>query len=460
MMRFLNSICQRVVRHGYQDRAVFYTALSRFTTVALGPLVILAVGGFLDPEQQGVYYVFGSLLQLRGLIDLGFGQSSLQLLANRYSNLSLERPTGLMGEGNVRDGFLDLAKFTLKIYLFIGLATFLVIGILGFAFLHRHLGSYTNVEWVAQWWTTISASSLGILTWGIVSSAEGANQLALTNRWRFWTELGALLGFLATLAAGGGLWAIAVMSVIRLCIAFPVARGLGTVFLRQLCSADSRTVDFRRTILPLQSRTMVVWGLNFVCFSAYNLLAMQLLGPASAGVVGMSMQLSNMVWAMALIWYNSKLPRLGNLAGSNDIEGLMALHQKGLKITSCLWIFLAIGALAAVVGIRHFLPSISDRLAPSGTMSLFICGGGAYIWTHMRASYLRAFCVEAFAPLAVVQGVATIGGLFILLQAWGLIGAASTYMLVMAIGATWTELVYRTFIRNGSRLERPNLPAV
>ncbi|MBX3741154.1 MAG: hypothetical protein KF712_09205 [Akkermansiaceae bacterium] len=460
MMPSLDSVCRKLIRHGYQDRAVFYHALSRFTTIALGPLVILAIGGFLDPEQQGVYYVFGSLLQLRGLIDLGFGQSSLQLLANRYANLDLKPSTGVMGDSAVRNGFLDLAKFTLKIYLFIGLGTFLVIGILGFIFLHRHLGSHTHVEWVAQWWVTVTASSLGIATWGIVSSAEGANQLALTNRWRFWTELGALLGFLGTLAAGGGLWAIASMSAVRLCIAYPITRGMGSVFLRQLCSADSRTVDFRKTILPLQSRTMIVWGLNFVCFSAYNLLAMQILGPASAGVVGMSMQLSNMVWAVALVWYNSRLPRLGNLAGSNDLDELMALHQRGLKITSCLWIFLATGALAASVGIRYFLPSMSDRIAPAGAMSLFICGGGAYIWTHMRASYLRAFCVEAFAPLAVVQGIATIGGLSILLQAWGLIGAAITYILATTIGAVWTERVYRTFIKNGNHINRSDLPAI
>jgi uncharacterized membrane protein YuzA (DUF378 family) len=460
MMRFLDSLCRRLVRHGYQDRAVFYTALSRFTTIALGPLVILAVGGFLDPEQQGVYYVFGSLLQLRGLIDLGFGQSSLQLLANRYSNLSLERLTGLTGNEDVRQRFLDLAKFTLKIYFLIGLAAFLVIGILGFVFLERHLGSHAHVRWQGEWWTTIIASSIGIATWGIISGAEGANQLALTNRWRFWTELGALLGFLGTLAAGGGLWAMAVMSVVRLFIAAPVALGLGSTFLRQLWSADSRTVDFRKTILPLQSRTMVVWGLNFACFSAYNLLAMQFLGPASAGVVGMSMQLSNMVWAMALVWYNSRLSLLGNLAGSNNLDELLALHRRGLKITSCLWFFLATGAMAASAGIRHFLPSMSDRIAPTGTMGLFICGGGAYIWTHMRASYMRAFCVEPFAPLAMVQGIATIGGLSILLQSWGLTGAASTYMLAMVIGAIWAELVYRTFIRSGNRIEKQNFPAV
>lgn len=435
------------MRHGYRDRAVFYMILSRVTTIGLGPIVLIAVGGFLSAEQQGVYYVFGSLLQLRGIIDLGFGQSSLQLLANRFSTLTLSRDRGVGGDNNIRLDFLDLSKFTLRMYVLIGLATFVLIGVFGYVFLFKRLEAYPHVDWMSAWWVTIASVAFGIATWGIVSVADAANQIALTNRWRFWIELLALVAFLATLAVGGGLWAMAVMSVFRAGLAAPIAFGLGRPLLSQIYAANSKAINFRKTILPLQSRTMVVWGMNFFCSSAYNLLTLQFMGPTVAGVVGMSMQLSNMTWAMALVWYNSKLSRLGNLAGSEDHTELVNLHKTGLKITSALWIFLAIGALTTSGFIHYFLPAMAGRIASIGSMSLFICGGGAYIWAHMRASYMRAFCVELFAPLAVVQAIVTIVCLWASLRPWGVAGAAMTYLFVMLIGAIWTELVYRAFTK-------------
>jgi hypothetical protein len=438
-------------QHAYRDRSVFYTLLSKIVSLGLAPLAVLAVGTYLDPDQQGVYYVFGSLLQLRSLIDLGFSPSTQQLLANRFANLSFDRENGVAGGEFVRQGFLNLAKFAATIYFWLGLATTLLIGLAGDHFLARHLQAHPGLEWRGAWWVMICSVGLGNSSLGLLTIADGANQVSLTNKWRFWGELAALIIFMAVLFAGGGLWASASVAFVRLWIIVPVAVGLGRPFLRQIRSANGSSVNFRKTILPLQSKMMVVWAFSFVCYYSYNPFAMYALGPAFAGVIGMTMQIANMTGSLALVWYNTKLPRLGNLAGSGDFEAAMKLNTSGAFVSMALWFALAIAALSGVLVLRTYAPSFGARISPVGPMAIFLAGSAGFIWCHVRGSFVRAFCVEKFVPLALVQGTGTLLLLWLTLPGLSHYGPALTYLSTMGIGTIWIELGYRSFVRTHAR---------
>lgn len=445
----LFSIAKTAIRwgltHGYRDDAVFYTALSRLTTIGLGPLIVIAVGAFLDSEQQGVYYVFGSLLQLRGLIDLGFSQSAQQLLANRFGNLSFDADQGVKGEPGAKSQFLNLAKFTTVGYMVIGLITFLLIGALGYLFLRHQLANHTQIGWQGAWWTMMACIGLGLAGSGIIVVADGANQVALTNRSRFWNEMASLVIFLLILALGGGLWASAAIAFMRLWVFLPVAISLGGSIHRQIRTANGTQVDFWKTIWPLQSRNMIVWGLGFLCYYVYNPLAMNFLGPSDAGVVGMSIQIATTAGGLALVWYNTKLPLFGNLAGTHNLESLRKLHQTGLRVTMILWSLISAALWLIILLARSLAPIIYTKIAGPIALAMFLGGAGTFTWNHMRASYIRAFCVEVFTPLAVTQGLLTPVILCLALPEWGVSGAAATYFLMMTLGAIWSEWAYRKF---------------
>jgi hypothetical protein len=433
--------------HGYRDEAVFYTILSRLVTLGLGPLVVLAVGSLLGAEERGVYFVFGSLLQLRGLIDLGFSQSSQQLLANRFADLTFDPLLGVNGNNMARSQFLNLAKFTCRMYQLIGFTTFGIVGLVGYFFLCHQLNSHQGIHWQGAWWGMMACVGLGVGTSGIIVVADGANQLALTNRYRFWTELSAIAMFLIVLALGGGLWASAGMAFARLWLPIPVTRRLGCILHSQIRTAVANAIDFRKTIWPLQSRNMVVWGLGFLCYYAYNPFTLFFLGPAAAGIVGMTLQIANMTSGLALVWYNTKLSRLGNLAGANDHREVERLHLAGLRLSMIFWVVIAASVWSLVFLLRPFVPFLATRLAPPLALGMFMLGAGAYIWNHTRASMIRAFCVEVFTPLALIQGFVTPLLLWLLLPRLGVDGAALVYMLMMLVGAIWSEFAQRSFNR-------------
>jgi hypothetical protein len=439
--RFVDAALQ----HTYHDRAVFYTLLSRIFSIGVGPLVIFSVGAFLSPSEQGVYYVFGSLLQLRALIDLGFSQSSQQLLANKFSSLIFTPAQGLGGPIDLQRQFLNLAKFTCRAYALIGVLTILCVGVAGDIFLSSQLEPHSTIIWRGSWWTIISSVGLGISSLGIVVVADGANQVALTNRWRFWSELVAILAFIGVLMFGGGLWASAAMAFARLGLAAPVVFELGRRLIRQINTADASAVSFKKTIWPLQSRNMIVWGFSFICYYAYSPLTLKFLGPESAGVVGMSLQISNMTSSIALIWYNTKLPRLGSLAGSADYIGMKKLNQTGSYVSMVLWTAIAASAVVLLRILDAYFSLFASRFAPTVPMLFFLMGAGAFVWSHVRASYMRAFCVEMFVWLAITQGIGTIVLLTLLLPKWGEFGASFSYFMAMIVGAAWTENRFRHF---------------
>jgi hypothetical protein len=449
-----------IATHGYRDQAVFYTILSRLVTLGLGPLVVLAVGSLLGAEERGVYFVFGSLLQLRGLIDLGFSQSSQQLLANRFADLSFDPSFGINGNNTARSQFLNLAKFTCRMYQLIGFTTFGLVGLVGYYFLSYQLDSHQSIRWQGAWWGMMACVGLGMGTSGIIVVADGANQLALTNRYRFWTELSAIVIFLLVLAFGGGLWASAGMAFARLWLPIPVTRRLGRVFRSQIRTAVADTIDFRKTIWPLQSRNMVVWGLGFLCYYTYNPYTLFFLGPADAGIVGMTLQIANMTSGLALVWYNTKLSRLGNLAGANNYREVEKLHLAGLRLSIISWVVISVTVWSLVFLLRPFVPFLVTRLAPPLALGMFMLGSGAYIWNHTRASMIRAFCVEVFTPLALLQGFVTPLLLWLFLPRLGVNGAASVYMIIMLIGAIWSEFAQRSFIRKNYSISTAQLSDV
>lgn len=446
MTHLIKSYSAQLLLHCYSDRAVFYTLLSRFLSICFGPLVILAVGVYLNPKQQGVYYVFGSLLQLRSLIDLGFSPSTQQLLSNRFSNLIFSRE-GLHGEKNRLDEFLNLSKFTLKIYVWIGFITIFAVGLLGENFLSSQLDAHSDISWRGAWWLMIVCVGLGNSALGVTVIADGANQVVLTNKWRFWNELSSLCVFVVVLFLGGGLWASAAMAFTRLWLIFPILYGMGNGFRNQICSANTTAVSFRKTILPLQSKMMVVWVLSFVCYYAYNPFSLHFVGPVFAGVIGMSMQISNMTSSLSLVWYNTKISRLGNLAGNNDVAGAIALNKKGAIISMALWLMFAICAWTATFLLKSYFPTMGARIAPLGSITIFLISSGAFIWCHIRGSFIRAFCVELFVPLAITQGVGTVVLLWLFIPRLGFYGPSLTALITMVIGVIWVEIGYRSFLK-------------
>lgn len=441
----------------FGDPAVRYSLLSRLVSTGLGPVVVMAVGIFLNPAEQGVYYVFGSLLQLRIFVDLGFSQSANQLLAHAFGNLKLDSAAGVIGEQAQVEKFLNTGSFISKIFLKLGIATIPVVGLTGYLYLAHSLRDHQDIDWIGPWWVMVLSVGAGVSSLGLLCIGDGTGQIAMTNRWRFIADSASIPIFVGVMTVGGGLWASAAFSWARTLFLFaPLPMALGKPLLSKIWHANSKAINYRKEVASLQLRNMVVWGMGYLCFYCYNPLTLMISGPIAAGIVGMNFQISNMVQGISMIWMSSKTPLMGNLAGAGDQDGLDSLHRKSLIITALSFAACAVMAIMTAWAAKVFIPAFGQRFGTLSQIGVLLCGCGAYIWTSLRASYIRARLVEPFAILSIVQGILTVGFLFLFLRPFHVMGASLAYLLVMISGAIWAEIVFK---RHRAVLRQQPIPA-
>lgn len=439
------SVLINFLRKHLQDRAVLYSLLSRVSSMGLGPLVILFVGSHLKPEEQGVYYVFGSLLQLRILVDLGFSQSAQQILAHTFGGLAFSRAGGVMGPEIYVKPFLDNAAFVCRTFLKFGLASLPIVGLSGYIYLKLTLSSQ-DIEWAGPWWLMILSVGFGVASLGILSVADSANLLGITNKWRFISDTLAILAFVGVLGLGGGLWASAIYSWARTLLLFlPLSMELGLKLFSQVAGANPRAVNYKKDVAPLQVRNMIVWSMGVLYLYCYNPMTLAFCGPVAAGVVGMSLQVSNIAQGMALIWVSAKVPLMGNLAGSGLTSELEELHRQSIWISASCWILCSAGVLGGSWVAAKLFPTFGSRYGSPTTLAILLMGAGGYGWYYVRSAYIRAHRVEPFALMAMVQAGTTLLLLTLFLERFKEMAAAVTYALTMIGGALYVEYKYRQF---------------
>src|ERR1035438_2725437 len=90
----LNSSASERIRHWLRtvlglDRAIGFTVLARFWGGAAGLVTVALIARFLSPAEQGYYYIFGSLVALQIIFELGFSFVILQLASHERAELSI-----------------------------------------------------------------------------------------------------------------------------------------------------------------------------------------------------------------------------------------------------------------------------------------------------------------------------------------------------------------------------------
>lgn len=428
-----------------RDPAVKYSLLSKIFSVVVGPLTLLCIGTFLRPEEQGVYYVFGSLLHLGAFVDLGFSKSSQQVLAHAFGPLAINQQDGFNGHIDRLTQFLVTAKTIFRIYAVLGAAAFLILGIAGHFYFVGSVGG-TALNPLGPWWAMTASIGFGFGLQSIIAIADAANLVHLTNKWRLISEVTGILVFLAVLSAGGGLWASSALSWSRYILTIiPTAAALGFLPWKQILHAKGGNFSYLSDILPLQVRNMVVYGMGFFILYCYSPVTLSLRGPVAAGIIGMSIQIGNIIQNFSTVWFYARLPQMGNLAGSGSRAELGALHSKACMITAISWLCVAIPVILGAALGKKLLPELGGRYGTMTEILLIAVGTAGFSWSYVRAAYMRAYRIEPFTILSVVQAAVTLLMLLISLPLLGTTGAALTYAVTMTLGALWIEVTFRSF---------------
>lgn len=145
--------------------------------------------------------------------------------------------------------------------------------------------------------------------------------------------------------------------------------------------------------------------------------------------MGMTLNVSNALFAISLTWMNTRSPEFGRLVALQEWQQLDTLFFKVLKQSL---IMVLIGAFAGWAGIRllqEYYP-IGQRFIPAYQAALLFAAACVHAVVTSFGVYLRAHKQEPFAALAVVLGILQGGATWFFGMKYATFGVVACYLMI------------------------------
>jgi O-antigen/teichoic acid export membrane protein len=426
------------------DHAVAYSLVGRSWNLLSNIVMMLFVARFLSPGEQGFYYTFSSLVAMQILFELGMSVVVTQFSSHEMANLSWSDADVLIGDAGAKNRLRTLILMVGKWYGVIALLLLVVVFPVGWSFF-SHEYTVGNASWHLAWLWLVVATAINIAFLPLLSVLEGCGRVSEISLLRLRQNiLGSILAW-ATLAAGGGLLALPVMSTSAALVGIVWLYLSKKTFLLNLLKlkSSSSSLNWRREIWPFQWKIALSWLSGYFIFQLFTPVMFAYHGAISAGQMGMSLSVANALIAIAITWINAKSPGFGTLVAKNDYSTLDRVFF--LTFSRSLSVMILIGMVLSIG--NYFLHTkgsqISSRLLdPLPFSFLMLASVFAYV-TYAQATYLRAHKEEPFMVISIISAL-LIGGLTVMLgKDYGAMGLMLSYASVYAIvGVGWGSKIF------------------
>lgn len=441
----LSKIKQIISKFGI-DGAIGYSSLARIIQAAGGAITVFLIAAFLDKNEQGFYYTFGSILALQIFFELGLGSIITQYVAHEVAHLK-RNGKGLNGPEYHMSRLCSLFKLFIRWYGIISIIFFLSILYAGiYFFKDGSNGICTTVSWFYPWIILCSVSSVNLILSPIISLIEGIGDVKAVAKMRFYTQCISILAVWITLIIGGKLYASGIAGIINLLfIVFFILKNYRTLIVQLWGYNINHYISYKSEIFPYQWRIALSWASGYFIFQLFNPVLFKFCGPAVAGQMGMTLTALNGIMSLTLNWTSTKVPLWSNYVSLRQYDELDDSYQRNLRNSSyvCLvaltsfWLFLVILKLFNVPLYHRFLP-----------VWLSIILGSTIFFNNiinMWATYLRCHKKEPFLPQAIIVGICCAFSTIFLGKYCGVDGVVIGYaMIVIIISLPLSYFIFKT----------------
>jgi O-antigen/teichoic acid export membrane protein len=365
-----------------------------------GLVTLILITKFLSPSNQGWYYAFSSFAAIYTIFDLGLSATLLQLSSHLSANLKWH-PNGKV-DGKNSKIFACFITQSIRIYLKISLLFFTIIIPAGVLFFNHSntLISSTSETWLSPWILLVTATTLNLLTIPYISILEGGGDIKNIFSLRL------INGFIGSICCwlllilGHNLWAVA---------AIPATSGIMTFFwllrsknhLVKVPFKQAKTIfNWTEEVWPMQWRiglTSLAWYLSS---QVYIPILFYFQGPITAGQMGITLTIINMIGVLAQSWISHQIPAMGKAASLKEWEVFDKLFSQNFLKSI---IFYTIGITILCICYLVLLPSeYKARLLPfNGIIGIcMISFFNLLIWA--LTCHLRSFRRE---PLVLISSI-------------------------------------------------------
>jgi hypothetical protein len=451
IVSLLTSVRQRWQKFARIDADVAATLAFRAWSVTAGAVMVLLIPLWLTPAEQGYYYTFASLLALQVFFELGMNQVILQLVSHDFARLKTTVDGVLAGDPASAGRLAGLLSLLHRWYLVAALAFFVCISAAGAVFLSRQAELPLHL-WLGPWVTVTLAAAVNLYYSAMLAVLEGCGEVVGVAKMRF-TQSGA--GYLAMwllLAAGGGLWAIAVLPAMAAAYTGYWLHTQGDTLrrLRRAGQAGGHVLHWRRDIFPFQWRIALSWVSGYFIFHLLTPLAFARHGAAEAGRLGITLAVFNALLTVGMSWVNAKVPAMAAHVSRGERRQLNELFA---AVTGRATAFTAGAALLVVLALlvlNGLYPLAAQRFASVPVVLCIAVVTVANAFIFSAAAYIRAHKEEPMLAVSLVTGCATLGAT-VIGAGLGVLPMMLLYMLVSVVLALpWTTALFRRYYRRSA----------
>jgi hypothetical protein len=415
------------------DRGQFFALGWRTCMAASGLVTLAVVSSSLSPTEQGYYFTFESLINLRIVAELGLSQVIVQVASHELARLGWTPAGLLVGDRSARARLTILLRGGLRWYVCVA-ATLGVLLAAGGTLFFRW-GSRTDVAWALPWLALSAVTAAHFLVLPLMALLEGLGQVAQVMRLRLQDALLSYVLLWIALRHGAGLWALPLFYLSSFIIQASWLIIRWRHVLSEIWRGHDRSCDdfWRREVLPFQWRLGVSWLSGYLVF--------HLAGPVDAGRLGMSLVAAQGVLTIGISVMRAKAPTLGRLIAAQDWPQLGRVWQRALHQT------LAITALGSLMvpslgfALETYLPAFALRVLPSQLLAVLAVATVINGASQATAVYLRAYREEPLMWASVGVAALSVPLNLLAIRLLGPAGTCLAFLVIAIFNYLWTMRV-------------------
>jgi O-antigen/teichoic acid export membrane protein len=405
---------------------------------------MLLIPLFLTPEQQGYWYLFGSLAALSIFADLGFSNIILQFSAHEFAFLCFTDDGLLSGEQAYLQRLGSFFRFVVKWIFTICAIVFPIIYIIGIRF-------FVKDEVLAIYflpWTLYAVGTLiNFFNNSILSFIEGLNRIEVIQKIRLGVAIMNTVIVVIVLMLGGNIYALAFGMLVSASSIFASLFGIFKKPLAQLLSiSNSFKHGWKKEILPLFMRYALSFSSGYFIFQIYTPLMHYFHGPIYSGKVGITITLVMAIFNVSNIWMYTITPRMNMLISQKSWNDLNNLFRKRLLLSMGTYLLITAGLFSflAFFGEYWIIPKITARFLPTASLTILIVCYFFQLIINSWALYLRGHKREPYMVPSVVSAVwiavtTYLAGRF-MAPVWFFLGFLTSYVW----GTPVSYIIYKT----------------
>lgn len=412
-----------------------------------GPLMLLLIPLYLTEEQQGYWYLFGSVAALSTFADLGFSNIILQFSAHEYASLEIGNE-GLL-EGNIENikKMGSFLRFVIRWLSTICAIVYPIIFIVGIYFLVRDkVLSIYLIPWVIY----SIGSLLNFFNNSVLSFIEGMDQISKIQKSRLIVAVINCVVIISSLLFHLNIYALSFGMILSASFMFiTIFKTFGKVLKQLWKTSRNFSYPWKKEILPLFKKYVLSFASGYFLFQIYTPLMHYFHGPVYSGKIGISMSLVTAMFSFSTIFIYTITPKINMLIEKKEWHELDRLFNKRLVLSGIAYLFIA---CCFFVFIKLFsgiplINKIVSRFLPWQGLVILISAYFIQVFINSWAVYLRGHKIEPYWYTGIVSAVwvlviTVLIGKF-LSPDYFFLGLLSSYIW----GTPWSYIIYKKLKR-------------